>query len=247
MTQYGFYFDQSRCYGCQACSVACKDWNNIAPGPEKWMAVYEWEKGTFPNMRLHELAFPCGHCEKPACALACPNGAIFKEDKYGAVLVDEQKCKGARKCLDACPYGTPRFADDEPGTKMTKCTMCIDRLEAGNIPICVASCPMRALDFGPMDELIKKYGDCRQLEDMPDPATTVPSWVATPHAPKQMLVPFPAEEAVELAKQRGHLGTIFEDEADLAPEDEKIIVRNKLVMKNFTAADVMAATTNDHG
>ena len=67
MTQYGFFFDQSRCYGCQACATACKDWNGIAPGPEKWMTVYEWETGTFPRTRIHTLAFSCGHCEEPAC------------------------------------------------------------------------------------------------------------------------------------------------------------------------------------
>ena len=44
MTQYGFFFDMNRCYACQACSIACKDWNDIEPGAEKWMTVYEWEK-----------------------------------------------------------------------------------------------------------------------------------------------------------------------------------------------------------
>ncbi len=48
MAQYGFFFDQGRCYGCKACSVACKDWYDIAPGPEKWMSVYMWEKNAFP-------------------------------------------------------------------------------------------------------------------------------------------------------------------------------------------------------
>lgn len=246
MTQYGFYFDQTRCYGCQACSVACKDWNDIAPGPEKWMAVYEWEKGTFPNTRLFELAFNCGHCEDAACMAACSHGAIFKEDKYGAVLVDPDLCEGDRNCVKACPYGSPRFADDEPTTKMSKCTMCIDRLEEGKLPICVASCPMRALDFGPIDELIAKYGDCRQLEDMPAP-TTKPAWVAKPHEEKKQLVPFDAEEAIALSKPRGRLGWVYEDEADLVPAEEGVIVRNKLVMKNLTAAEVMAATTNDQG
>lgn len=246
MTQYGFYFDQSRCYGCQACSVACKDWNNIAPGPEKWMAVYEWEKGTFPDMKLFELAFSCGHCEDPACANACPSGAIFKEEKYGAVLIDQDICVGARSCVEACPYGSPRFADDAKGTKMSKCTMCIDRLEKGDLPLCVASCPMRALDFGPMDEMIAKYGDLRQLEDMPAPSTR-PSWVATPQTPKQMLVSFDAAEAIELSKARGNLGMLFEDAADLVPVENDVIVSNKLVMKNLTAADVMAATTNNQG
>ena len=128
MTQYGFFFDQSRCYGCKACSVACKDWYDIAPGPEKWMSVYMWEKGRFPNPSIGILAFNCGHCDNPVCAAACENGAIFKEDKYGAVLIDQDKCKGDRHCFEACPYGAPKFASDEPGTKMSKCTMCIDRL-----------------------------------------------------------------------------------------------------------------------
>ena len=29
MTQYGFMFDMNRCYACQACSIACKDWNGL--------------------------------------------------------------------------------------------------------------------------------------------------------------------------------------------------------------------------
>ena len=45
--------------------------------------------------------------------------------------------------------------------------MCIDRLEKGQLPLCVASCPMRALDFGPIDELKAKYGDLSKIETMP--------------------------------------------------------------------------------
>ena len=57
MAQYGFFFDQGRCYGCKACSVACKDWYDIAPGPEKWMSVYMWEKNAFPLTSIGILAF----------------------------------------------------------------------------------------------------------------------------------------------------------------------------------------------
>ena len=121
MTQYGFHFDQNRCYGCQACDIACKDWNGIEPGAEKLMCVYEWETGTFPDVRIHNLAFPCAHCDDPACLKACETGAIYKEDRYGAVLVDAEKCNGCRKCYKACPYGAPKFASDEPGEKMHKC------------------------------------------------------------------------------------------------------------------------------
>ena len=245
MVQYGFFFDQSRCYGCQACSIACKDWNDIAPGPEKWMCVYEWETGTFPTPRLHELAFSCGHCEDPACVKACAHGAIFKDDEYGAVLIDQDKCQGDRNCFAACPYGAIKFASDDPGTKASKCTMCIDRLEKGQMPLCVESCPMRALDFGPIEELRAKYGDCAQLADMPAPVTK-PAWVAKPQEEKKQLIPFDVDEAIRLSMQRGELPAVYKNEADLTPE-EGVIRRNKLIMKNATVAEVMVNTTNNQG
>ncbi len=162
MAQYGFLIDLSRCIGCHACMIACKQWHDIAPGPVKWMRVYQWEKGSFPNIDLRVLPLPCLHCEVPVCMEACPNHAIYKEEKFGAVLVDPSKCTGERKCWEACPYGAPQFESDEPGTKMSKCTMCIDRLEQGLAPICVLSCSMRALEFGPIDELMEKFGDAKQ-------------------------------------------------------------------------------------
>jgi DMSO reductase iron-sulfur subunit len=158
MMQYGFFIDLSRCIGCNACVIACKQWHDVEPGPTKWMRVYQWEKGSFPDINLHVLPIPCFHCAKPVCLDACPNQAITKEEKYGAVLVDSSKCTGARKCFNACPYGAPQFEGDAPGLKMTKCTMCIDRLGQGLAPICVLSCSMRALEFGPIDVLREKYG-----------------------------------------------------------------------------------------
>ena len=245
MTQYGFYFDQTRCYGCQACSIACKDWNDIKPGPEKWMSVYEWETGTFPNVRLHELAFSCGHCEAPACVSACDHHAVFKEERFGAVLIDPDLCEGDRNCFAACPYGSIKFASDEAGTKASKCTMCIDRLERGDIPLCVASCPMRALDFGPVEELRVKYGQCAQLAEMPAPVTR-PSWVATPQKSKTNLVPFDVEEAISLSMQRGDLRPVFTERGTIYDPDGAIR-RNRLIMKNATVAEVMTNTTNNQG
>jgi len=161
VSQIAFYFDQTRCTGCSACRVACKDWNDIPAGPENWMRILYTEKGTCPNVHASYLAAPCWHCETPVCRDACPVDAITKSDDSGIVTVDREVCLGNaecdEKCRKACPYDAPQFGP-EPGAKMGKCHYCVDRYEAGKLPNCVEACPVRALDAGPLEELRKRYG-----------------------------------------------------------------------------------------
>jgi len=246
--QYGFFFDETRCIDCRACSVACRDWNDIPAGPIKWLRHYTWETGSFPNTRLRFLFAPCFHCEIPLCLEACPNNAIFKEDKYGAVLVDEQLCQGAHACWDACPYGVPQFADDQPGTKMTKCTLCIDRLEQGEMPVCVLSCPTRALDFGPIDELRAKYGQIAQIEGMPDPSETQPSVVFKSKMPRRELpLPYDAYKALRLFAQRDPQPPIYDDLVDLVEPLPGMRTKDHLVMKVASREATLELTKNDEG
>lgn len=249
MTQYGFFFDQSRCTGCHTCSIACKVWYDLPKGPLKYMRVYQWEKGTFPNIDIHILAIPCYHCENPACVDACPNGAIYKESKYGAVLIDEERCKGERKCWVACPYGSIAYPSDEPFEKAQKCTMCIDRLEQNMNPVCVMSCSLRALEFGPIDELKKKYGEIQQLADMPSPDEVRPSVVMKPADGKKKLVPYDANKALKLWKQRGPfaapgLPDVFESESDITDVEAVSIGLEKLVLKPKSVKELMYYTAD---
>ena len=47
---------------------------------------------------------------------------------------------------------------------MRGCNLCADLREIGEEPACVASCPMRALEFGDIDELCAKHAG-EPLED----------------------------------------------------------------------------------
>ena len=248
MPQYGFFFDSSRCISCHACAVACKDWNDIPPGPARMLRLVDWEKGNFPNIRIYNLFAPCYHCLNPKCVDAA-KGAIYKEEKYGAVLIDPAKAtsKDLRAAADACPYGSISFESDAMDAKAVKCNMCIDRLETGDMPVCVNACIMRALDFGTMENIVTKYGTLRQLEDMPDPDETVPSAVFKPRAEKKAYVRYDPAKAIPLLIRRDPLPPVLDspDEAVNVPRD--IIGRGQLVLKPKNTKEATAAFRNDEG
>lgn len=168
----GYYFDMTRCTGCRACQVACKDKNRLDVG-----TVYRhagtFSVGEFPKVAAYSFSASCNHCETPACFAACPTGAIEKRDD-GAVVIDRDTCAGDGSCTEACPYGIPQIL---PDGKAGKCDSCYLIREAGGLPACVAACPNRALDFGEMDELEKKYGaDCvSEIAILPTAETTKPN------------------------------------------------------------------------
>jgi anaerobic dimethyl sulfoxide reductase subunit B len=248
--QYGFFFDQSRCIGCNACVVACKQWHLLPPGAQKWIRVYQWEKGPVGNMRLHFLAVPCYHCANPLCAKACPHGALQKEGQFGAVLIDPQKCQGKKRCWAACPYGAITFGGEKSGEKASKCTMCIDRLREGKKPICVLSCSMRALEFGPLDELKNTFGQLRELPEMPSGNLSQPSAVFKPSQPKRQILPWDMEKALRLWKSRGphaEQGSpdLFGSLEDLMEIPANTIGRDRLVLKAKNKEEFMYYTTDN--
>lgn len=182
MMQYGMVIDQNRCTGCFACVVACKDWHDVPAGPVSYIRVKTIEKGTYPNLFVAFLPTTCYHCKTPACVFACPVEAITKRDVDGIVTVDQDACLGKSdcgQCLEACPYDAPQF-EAEADAKMQKCDFCIDRWAQGQKPVCVMSCPMEALDAGPMDELKKKRGGARETEGFTYDEALAPSILYKP-------------------------------------------------------------------
>jgi formate dehydrogenase iron-sulfur subunit len=112
--------------------------------------------GEYPVLSRASMPYHCMHCLEPDCVSACPVGAWSKRDD-GPVLYDEDKCIGCRYCMNACPFSVPHFDWDKGlfgGALIHKCTMCAHRLEVGQEPACVQTCPTGALKFGERADLI---------------------------------------------------------------------------------------------
>lgn len=190
--QMGFVHNNVDCIGCRACEIACKDKNGLDAGP-RFRRVQYVEGGTFPEVFAYKVNISCNHCAEPACLPTCPTGAIFKRKKDGVVDIDSTLCIGCRRCEAACPYGAPQF--DVADNIVKKCNMCVDELDAGRDPYCVAACMMRVLDVGPIDLLrknlhptkaVSKYDKknvVRQVKNFANPKLTNPSivFVASRH------------------------------------------------------------------
>jgi len=198
-------------------------------------------------VRIHVRWVPCYHCEKPICIDKCPTDAMYKEDKYGAVLIDRDKCNGCRLCYKFCPYGAPVFESDARKTVAQKCDMCIDRLERGELPACALSCGVRALDFGPLQKLEERYGTRCDLPDLPDSGLTAPSVVFKPAAAKRQILPYDASRALELLMRRDPLPEVYPSPAAVTDIPPGIVGRDKLIIKHKSAAELLRATRNDDG
>ena len=182
MSQYGFYIDLVKCTGCKTCVIACKDAHSLPVGTNYRKVIEfvegDWKKdanGGLQDVRGYYVPIACNECADPACVKVCPTKAHFKRESDGLVLIDEKKCIGCGACAQACPYGAPVL--DETAHKMHKCDACADRLAQGLLPICVEACPQRAIEFGEISELRKKYGENADIAPLPSSNTTKPSLV----------------------------------------------------------------------
>jgi formate dehydrogenase beta subunit len=169
--------DLTKCTGCRACQVACKQWNDLPAeqtvcwgcydnppdlSPTTWnrIAFYEWEEDGQPKWMFRPVR--CFHCADAPCVDVCPTGALFK-DSMGFTAYDESLCNGCGYCTQACPYNIPRLTDMDTikGTanitgkgKASKCVFCQDRVHNNLVPACASTCAPGAIQYGDRAEMV---------------------------------------------------------------------------------------------
>ena len=138
--------DITKCIGCRACQVACKQWNDKDGEPTELESALGFQNPASLSAKTLTLitsrevvdesapgglvyAFTmqrCLHCLEPACVSACPTTALYRQDD-GPVSYDSDPCIGCRYCMLACPWGVPTSDWDSLKPKIHKCTHCADR------------------------------------------------------------------------------------------------------------------------
>jgi DMSO reductase iron-sulfur subunit len=171
--QHGFFFTADNCIGCHACEAACSE-KNENPAHLAFRSVGYVEGGSFPDYKRMNISMACNHCDDPVCLKGCPTRAYTKHVEYGAVLQDPDTCFGCGYCTWVCPYNAPQL--DPVKGQVSKCNMCVDRLEVGLKPACVSACVGNALDFGVIENIPQNREQARvEIPGFPSPEITRPN------------------------------------------------------------------------
>jgi Fe-S-cluster-containing hydrogenase component 2 len=88
----------------------------------------------------------------------CPSGALERDQRTEAVVVNENRCVGCKMCMMACPFGNIHFNSEKH--VIQKCNLCDGQ------PRCVTFCMAQALNFVDVEdvpELRRKLVDKKLL------------------------------------------------------------------------------------
>jgi molybdopterin-containing oxidoreductase family iron-sulfur binding subunit len=181
--RWGLAVDVSRCAsqsGCCACIDACHAAHRVPAIAEprhevKWLwkepfvRVFAEQDHAYAGetRRQTPVLVLCNHCSQAPCTRVCPTKATWRRSD-GVVAMDAHRCIGCRYCMAACPFGARSFNWENPQADASasnypartagvveKCTLCVERLDAGQAPLCVETCAARgiaALTFGNLED-----------------------------------------------------------------------------------------------
>jgi molybdopterin-containing oxidoreductase family iron-sulfur binding subunit len=163
--RWGFLIDANKCAAdCDKCVTACSVENGLTGfGRPETDAQWIRKVTVRDKATQHSVSLPlmCQHCANPPCVDVCPTGASMKRAD-GIVLVDKHTCIGCRYCMMACPYKARSFIHEDltnqkahaPRGKGTveSCTLCVHRVDRGDIPACAEACPEKAILFGNLND-----------------------------------------------------------------------------------------------
>lgn len=166
--------DVTRCIGCRACQVACKQWHDLPAetttnrgtyenppdlSADTWTKIIFKEYGDNGTLRWLFRKHQCLHCTDAACVKVCPTGALTRHPTLGFVVYERHKCSGCNYCVEFCPFDIPRMDRDYSkllGTGLMggKCDFCFDRVSNGREPACAKVCPTGAIKFGEWADMV---------------------------------------------------------------------------------------------
>ena len=160
----------AKCTACRTCELACA----MAHVDTDDLVEAFYKLGARPRIYIQPadgFAVPlnCRHCDDAPCVSVCPTDALSRPSQAEPVVVSQDKCIGCEYCVQACPFGvivlaknTARDAPD--GAKVVvKCDLCVDRLDRGLQPACVAACPSHCIYFGDIEEITEILGEQKLL------------------------------------------------------------------------------------
>jgi formate dehydrogenase iron-sulfur subunit len=198
--QYAFEVNLDACTGCKACVVACHSLNGLEEH-ESWRSTGTLISTDWREPKRQTVTTACHHCVDPACANGCPTLAYDKDQETGIVRHLDDQCIGCSYCTMTCPYEVPQY---EPKRGIVrKCDMCRQRLDVGEAPACVQSCPNGAIKIVLVnkEEMVKGAQNSSLLPTAPSSNITAPTtrYISSKPIPLKM-----ASDLSELKPQHTH-------------------------------------------
>ncbi len=126
--------DSKKCTGCRTCETVCSaKHEGMSSQSRSRIHVIKWEWEGFM------MPFYCEQCQDAPCMAACPVKSLSRDEEYGRVIIDRDRCIGCKLCVAVCPFGGMGW--DPIANKVIKCDFC------GGDPTCVRFCSTQAIRF----------------------------------------------------------------------------------------------------